>query len=128
MFQNQEQDRLETYKRILKNSPTVFGAVMKQQEQVRTLSQEECVLAPALNGFVLWVLQEAMKKRYSVFIFWQGTDTLCTAVPVFTVKSCNCLLNADTCAAPVIPCGFHCFIWIWRMHWNISVVEALMSP
>ncbi len=69
MFQNQEQDRLETYKRILKNSPTVFGAVMKQQEQVRTLSQEECVLAPALNGFVLWMLQEAMKKKIQRLYF-----------------------------------------------------------
>ena len=71
MFQDREQDRLEAYKKILKNSRTVFGEVIRQEEQEKTgtLSKEECVLAPVLNGFVLWVLQEAMKNKVKRLYF-----------------------------------------------------------
>lgn len=65
------QRRYEQYREILKKSELLEYPVKQLSEEYRTIAERKyqiqeqtsyCVLAPALNGFIVWVLQNAMKN------------------------------------------------------------------
>ena len=81
MWKDTREDRLNRYKQILQQCPELYRSAAEEAEE----TTYDYVLAPALHGFVCWVLREAVaagtKRLYFLardgYLMYQAADKIC---------------------------------------------------